>query len=279
MAKTVALVTEHLEQFRMNDAAQAIYDFFWHDLCDWYIESAKFRLRDNPDPADFAGARETLTHALDISLRLLHPFVPYLTEELWGHLKSVASQAGLAAAARMGAPALVAAQWPRPDEGLRDEQLESDMAYLQGLVRAIRNVRSEKNLKEIQPLRVTVSCPDAQTSAVLDRHPDFVSSIAALEDLHYAVGAPKPRHSAATVFGTTEVFIQLEGLIDLDEERARLQRQQRDVTDHIGKIEKKLKDPKFIANAPEDVVRRQLDRASELRERLGKIMQNLAELE
>jgi valyl-tRNA synthetase len=272
-------VTQALDDFRINDAAQGVYDFFWHDLCDWYVESAKFRLGENPDALDRAVARETLARVLDASLRLLHPFMPFLTEDLWAHLKAVATGAGLAAADAMRADALVVSDWPEADDALRDEQLESDMALLRGLIRAVRNLRREKSLRDDQPLRVTVSCADERTQAVLERHGDLLRKIAVLEQLDHGIGQGKPVHAATTVVGSTQVFVRLEGLIDLDEERARLEKQRLDVTDHLGKVEQQLQNPDFVANAPEDVVRRQMDRANELRERLEKIMQNMADLE
>ncbi len=272
-------VTQALTEFRINDAAQGVYDFFWHDLCDWYVESTKFRLGENPDALDRAVARETLARVLDTSLRLLHPFMPFLTEEVWAHLKAVATGARLAAADAMRADALVVSDWPEADDAVRDEQLESDMALLQGLIRAVRNLRREKNLRDDQPLRVTVSCADGRTQAVLERHGDLLRKIAVLEQLDHGIGQGKPAHAATTVVGTTQVFVQLEGLIDLEEERARLEKQRLDVTDHLGKVEQQLQNSEFVSRAPEDVVRRQMNRASELREHLKKIMQNMADLD
>ena len=279
MTRAIEAITGYLGEFRTNEAVQAVYHFFWHDLCDWYIESAKFRLQHGADAADCAAARETLATVLDTSLRLLHPFIPYLSEELWGYLKALAIDGGLAAGKLMQAEALAVSQWPVADATLRDQALEGDMEYLQGLIRAIRNVRSEKNLKENQPLNVTVSCADAPTCETLDRHGDLLRKIATIDDLQHGIALEKPGHCVATVMETTQIFVQLQGLIDLAEERARLEKQHRDVTEHIGKIEDKLKNRAFVANAPEEVVRRQMERAAELRERLERVRQNLADLE
>ena len=279
MTRAADAVTRCLEEFRMNEAAQAVYEFFWHDLCDWYLELSKFRLAQDADPADRAAARQTLTEVLDTSLRLLHPFVPFLTEELWGHLKAAAQGAGLPAAESMQADALLVSEWPRVRQELRDEGLEAEIEFVQGLIRAVRNIRREKNIRNIQPLQVSISCPDEATDGVLARHADLVRKMAVLEGLEHGVGLTRPPHSAALVVGTTQVFVHLQGLIDVEQERARLRKQRKDVADHIHKIESKLKDAAFVANAPEDVVRRQMDRAAELREKLEKVMQNLAELE
>ena len=279
LSATVSAVTEYLSAFRCNEAAQAIYEFFWHELCDWYLEAVKSRLQDNADAGGRAAAAETLAHVLDASLRLLHPFAPYLTEEIWQGLKGVASEVGLAAAERMAAGALIVSDWPAADEALRDERLEQEMSFLQDLTRAVRHLRRQKGIQDRKPVRVCVSCPDEQTDAVVGGHVDLLRRMAVLEQIEHGVEISKPPHSTTSVVGTTEVFLQLEGLIDLDEERRRLEKQRQEVSDRIKKIDAQLHNPDFLANAPEQVVQKRMDRAAQLREELQKVIQNLAELD
>jgi len=278
LSAAVRELTGHLEGFRANEAARVIYEFFWHELCDWYLEAAKLRLREAAEPADRAAVREVLAHVLDQSLRLLHPFAPFLTEAIWQELKAAASQGAPAAAAAMRADALIVSDWPSPQEALRDERVEREMSFLQEIVRAIRRLRKEKSVAETRAVRAAVSCADEATDAVVAEHADFLRRAALLEELEHGVGIPKPPHSAATVVGKARLFVQLEGLIDLEEEKRRLEAERQDVSDHIRKVEEQLQNPEFLANAPEEVVQRQIERAKELRGKLQKVVQNLADL-
>jgi valyl-tRNA synthetase len=279
LAETTRSVNDHLEGFRCNEAARALYEFFWHELCDWYVEAVKSRLRDNADAKDRASAAETLAGALDQSLRLLHPFAPFLTEQIWQSLKESAAEAGLAAADSMTAEGLIVSRWPVPDDALRDPAVEEQMGLLQDLIRAVRHLRREKNILDKTPIRVVISCPDEKTDAVVAEHAELLKMMAVLERVDHGVEVGKPPHAATSVVGTTEVFVPLEGLIDLDKERARLDRQRQEVGERIAKIEKQLHNHDFLANAPEEVVQKRMDRAQELREQLQKVIQNLAELD
>ena len=278
LTATVQSITDNLEHFHTNEAGQTVYDFFWHELCDWYLEAVKDRLAAGADPTDRAVVRETLVRVLDDSLRLLHPFTPFLSEAVWQKLKHAAIEAEIDAAQNMTAAALIVSRWPEPDAALRDEALEGEMALVQDIARAVRRLRQEKGLLDTQPVRIVISSADAQTDAVVGARADFLKKLAALESLEHSVDIAKPQHAATALVGATEVFMQLEGLIDLDKEKERLVKQKKDLMDHIAKIEKQLDNPDFLAHAPEEVVQRQMDRAKELREKLQKLIQNLAEL-
>ena len=279
LTATINDVNDYLEEFRTNEAAKSIYNFFWHEFCDWYLEEAKLRLRDSDDPAARASARETLAFVLDSSLRILHPFVPYLTEALWHQLKEAAEKGAPLTAERMNSDALIVADWPEIGREMRDEKLEEEMNFLQKIIGAARRLRKEKGVSENKPMRVVISCPNEKIDAVVEKRSDFLSKMALFENIDHGVEISKPPQSATSVVETTEVFFELKGLIDLDEEKERLLDQKEDVTDHISKIEEQLHNPDFLANAPEEVVQRQKNRAEELREKLEKVTQNLAELE
>ncbi|MFW5915662.1 MAG: class I tRNA ligase family protein, partial [Planctomycetota bacterium] len=279
LAATVDDVNGYLEDFRTNEAAQSIYDFFWHELCDWYLEEAKLRLRDSDEPVIRACARETLARVLDSSLRLLHPFIPYMTEALWHQLKDAAERGAPLAAERMCSDALIVADWPESRPAVRDESLEKQMDYLQKIISAGRRMRKDKGIAENTPMRVVISCPDKETDEIVESRADFLKTMGLFEELGHGVDAKKPTQSAASVVETTEVFFELRGVIDIEEEKERLQDRKEDVTDHIAKIEEQLQNPDFIENAPNEVVQRQKNRADELREKRRKVIQNLAELE
>ncbi len=273
LAAVTRSVTGDLEAFHTHDAAQALYDFFWHDLCDWHLEIVKPRLQGGE-----RAAREVLVRALDRSLRLLHPFIPFVTEELWQHLKARAGEAGLAAAGAMGQEALILAPWPEPDPAARNEAVEEQMTMLQDVVRAVRSLRKEKGLSDRTAVAITISTPDEATDRVIEEHRGFLEQMAVLEQLTHGVQATKPPRCATTVVGTIEVFVQLEGLIDLGAERERLGKQKAEVERRIQAAEAALHNTAFLTNAPDEVVEQKRESAAELRAQLTKIIQNLADL-
>ncbi len=276
LQETIESATDELESFHDHRAAARIYDFFWHEFCDWYLESVKARL---PGSATAGAARETLATVLDAALRLLHPYMPFLTEELWAHLKAAAGDASLRAAEEMRADALVRAAWPEGEPERRDATAEEHMDLLQDVVGAVRNLRKEKNIPEREPVPIAVSSPDAETDDVLGRHEDFLCEMALIGELRHGVNASKPPQCATGVVGTIEIFMPLTDLIDLEDERERLSKRRRDLQEQIESVEKVLRNPDFLAKAPEEVVQQRMDRADELRAELEVIIQNLADLE
>ncbi len=267
---TVRRMTAELEAFRVNEAAHCLYDFFWHDFCDWYLEAVK-------DRSDPEAVHETLAEVLDCSLRLMHPFTPFLSEILWQKLNENPGKKTPADAGH--GKALMAARWPDYEEEWHDDETERHMDYMQKIISAARRLRKEKGIAENMPLEIVVSAPDKATADLVECHKSFLTKMAVLKDLQCGVEAAKPAHSATSVVHTTEIFFKLEGLIELEEEKKRLEEQRRDVMDHIGKIERQLDTPEFLANAPVEIVRRQKQRSVELRGKLEKIIQNLADIQ
>ena len=274
----IGSVTDLLEGYRTSEAARELYDFFWHSLCDWYLELVKPRLDPANDPADRAAAREALAGVLDQSLRLLHPIVPFLTEELWQNLKRTATGAGLKAAAAMESLALVRAPWPKARPGLREERLEAEMTLLQNIVRAVRNLRKEKNIPDTQPVSITLSATDEPTEAVIGTHIGLLKEMIVLNQVEHGVNADKPTRCATTVVGTTEIFLRLEGLIDIEAERRRLDKLSDDVKKRIQSVDATLHNADFLAKAPAHVVEQKKELAEDLRAQLTKIIQNLADI-
>ena len=272
-------VTAYLEDYRTHEAAQIIYEFVWHEVCDWYLEIIKPRLAAGAAPADAATARQTLATVLDQSLRLLHPFAPFLTEEIWQHLKGTLAGSSLPAAAAMQAEGIICAPWPELHPELREPDLEQQMTMLQDVVRAVRNVRKSKGLADRLAVSVVISSPNSGTDAVLGAHERFLSDMAVLSGLEHGVELAKPPRCATAVVGTTEVFLRLEGLVDIEEERSRLARQRQELEKQIQAADAVLNNPGFLARAPQEVVVQKRERAAELRAQLTKIIQNLADLE
>ena len=245
----------------------------WHEFCDWYLEIVKPRLQ-----AGDRVARETLATVLDQLLRLLHPFAPFLTEELWQHLKTRARKAGLQAADAMASDAIICAAWPASAPEHRDLDAEEQMRLLQEIVRAVRNVKKEKGISERQPVNVTIATADEATDAVIESRRGLLRQMAVLGEVEHGVAMAKPPLCATTVVGSLELFLLLEGLVDIDAERRRLEKQRADVERRVDALNKTLHNDRFLANTPEQVVQQKRDSAEELRDQLTKIIQNLADL-
>jgi len=281
--RTVDGVTGMLERFAFNEAAMALYDFIWHELCDWYLEVIKPRIRDlRPEArrSRFA-AQGVVTHVLDSAIRLLHPFAPFVTEEIWQHLGDLTPERGALSAERAGAAeSICVAPWPGAHERWLDEDAETTFARIQEIVRTIRNIRKKVGLADRTPrLRVVLSLADATPQAGLEANQHLICDQAALDQLQIGVGLEKPAHSATAVLSGMEVYVPLEGVIDLEVERQRLRGRLEKARKFLEGSERKLANQSFIEKAPEEVVEKERQRNAELREEIERLEANLAELE
>ncbi len=263
--------------FQYGEAGRQIYEFFWGDFADWYIEIAKLQLREG-------GARayrtaETLARVLDISLRLLHPFTPYVTEELWGHLRKALLASPLKGLAADWPEALIIAPWPeaREAEGW-EEQKMADFALLQEIVRTIRNLRAEKKIKPSQRLAATLV--SESRSDLLRQQAATIAHLAGLDrdGLRIVEGVEaRPEGHIALVAGPVAIYLPLADLIDIDEERARLEKELSEAEAQIARLEKLLAGP-FAEKAPPPVVQKEREKLAAFKEKAGKIRSQLAEL-
>ena len=269
-------VTRQLENFKVNHAAKTIYHFFWHEFCDWYVEMIKPRL-DSDDEADAAAARHTLAAALDQCLRMLHPISPFITEELWQKLKEVTENTPLLPHLE-DEEALIRARWDAKPENVRDEEVEDDMDLLQELISGIRNLKKEKRIQEDTPVTVSISCSEEGTTDTLRSRSRLLRQMAALDGMEVGVDLERPTPSSTSVVRTSEVHMHLGDVIDVEEEIERLKDEKADVEDYLGIVRNKLDNPDFLANAPEDVVQKEMDKRDRLEGKLEKIEENLEEL-
>jgi valyl-tRNA synthetase len=251
-----------LEGFHFNEASGTIYQFVWGELCDWYIELAKEALS-GEDDAKRKGAQAVLVHALATSLRLLHPFMPYITEELWAVFR-----------ARVGNsdwPDSVLAA-PYPKAGPVDEAAERSFAPVIGVVDAIRNVRGEMNVPPKAEPRAVVAVAEAEARAVVQGEAARIARLARAE-LHVVEGAATPSapQSAVAVGPGFEVRVHLAGVVDFAAEDARISKEIAKVDADLTLMEKKLSNPSFVERAPAEVVEKDRARVGELREKKAKL--------
>jgi len=264
--RAVAEVDRGLAEFRLPDAAGAIYQFFWHELCDWYIEMAKTPLYGDDGPAR-RSARATLGQVLSAAVRALHPLMPFLTEEVYGRLP--------------GQPTArcVVAPWPEP-QGWDDAEAEATMEVVMAVTTAVRNVRSETGVPPSARAVAHVR-GDVDVRAVLDAHGGLVCDLARLERLELlAEDAPPPAGAARSVAeGGAEVFLPLAGLVDVAAERERLARALTKADKEHARSEGKLKNPRFVERAPAEVVERERRLLGEVADRRAKLQAALEALQ
>ncbi len=261
LTRVTRKVRKALGAYRFNDAAGALYQFVWHELCDWYVECAKLSLYRGDDLAVRARTQETLIEALETTLRLLHPFMPFITEEIWQRLPH-------------DGPSVMLAPFPKPQRNDQDAGAERDMTVLMAVTTAIRNIRGEMRIPPSTTLRAVLKPATAKTAGLLRAHAPLIQSLARCEAT-VDPRAARPRASAMAIAERVECFVPLEGLVDLDAERQRLAKEIKKVEEQIGFLEGKLKGKEFKRKAPREVVEREEGRLAEQREIRAKLLESL----
>jgi len=249
LTRAAQAVTEGIATYKFNEAASAAYRFVWNQVCDWYLELLKPVFMGN-DEAAKAESRACVAFVLDEIYKLLHPFMPFMTEELWAE---TAPEGGERSSL------LCHAAWPAPD--FEDDEAASDINWLIDLVSGIRSVRSEMNVPAAAIAPLVVIGANAVTRERLARHDGAIKRLARIGDISLADAAPKG--SAQLVLGEATVCLPLGSLIDLEAEAARLQKELAKVTEEIARLHKKLGNEKFVANAPEEVVAAEREKLAE----------------
>jgi valyl-tRNA synthetase len=258
-------VTRNLKTYRFAEAAQAVYHFAWDEYCDWYLEMAKPRwaLADKgeamtaDEQSDLRTVRWVAWKVLDGILRLLHPFMPFVTEELWQAIPHDGETLALAA-------------WPKAKRAWFDADAEREVGFLQSIVVAVRNLRVESKLQPGKLVPVVVRGHEAQLD-LLDRLSSQVKPLARIETLTLARDGSRPPVAASAVVEGAEVFLPLDGLVDLDEERARLAREAQKLLSDLELVKRKLRNQDFLRKARPEIVKRENDRLAELEETLDKL--------
>ncbi len=276
LERTVTETTAALDRYDFQAAANTVYQFFWTNLCDWYIELSKPALREGGAAAELT--KKVLIHALDEALRLLHPFMPYLTEELWQRLPLERMQPEPSPSGHARPPSIVVAPWPVATGLYEDHAAAALLDQQIAVIGAVRNIRGENRLSPKVELSIMVSTPDAATAALVEQARGGLALLANVVNVTAGPGLARPPKSAVAMAGPCTVFVPLEGLIDLGEEASRLEKAIGKIDKDIEKITKKLGDERFMANAPAEVVQEQRDRLAEAEAARAAYADNLAQL-
>lgn len=266
-------VTTLLEDFRYGEAARVLYDFAWDEFCSFYVEMVKNRLQDE---ASRPVAQRVLAHTLDSLLRLLHPMMPFLTEEVWQLLGELAPERGLARPVA-AAESIMVAPWPQAESARQDANVEAQFARFQEVLKGLRDVRSRQNIAPRTPMQFTMRCDEA-TMRLLQPMEAYFDSMAGARAVAWGSDADAPQVNARFVLPGIEVFVDLAGLIDVPAEIAKNQKERERVLGFISGKEKKLANESFVSRAPAEVVAQERQSLEELRARLASIEATLAEL-
>ena len=264
-SRAVAAVQKSIEEYKFNEAANAAYDFVWGTYCDWYIELAKPVLTGESE-AEKRETQATAAYILDQVLKLLHPFMPFVTEELWG-------ETGKSGPARDRL--LVLSEWPLLT-GLEDKAADAEMEWLIAVVSGIRSVRTEMNVPAGAKIPLVIVGAGEDTGTRVEGQLASLTRLARLEEIKY--GDLVPPSSAQMVIGEATFALPLAGIIDFDAERVRLKREIAKEEVEIGKIDKKLGNEQFVAKAPDEVIEEQRERRVEAVSRLERLRAALARL-
>lgn len=257
-----------IDSYQFSEAAQAVYHFFWDEFCDWYIEWSKPFFYRPEKPAQKIAAQNTIRHVLDQALRLLHPFMPFLTEEIWqalpGHGESI-----------------MTAKFPEPDPELSDPNAEAAAADLQEAVSALRVLRAENMVPIAAKVKVLILADDQATAEFFQEHKLYIESPPQvnIRELEIKTGADKPVSFVAHRIKKAEVCLDLAGLVDFDREEARLKKEIDKIDRELSRIDSTLAKPGFADKAPKEVIEKQLAIKNELLEKQQAVLANIKRLQ
>jgi valyl-tRNA synthetase len=264
--KTIGDVTKYLDEYKFNDASGSIYRFIWHEFCDWYLELVKPVIYSKDDRAKRLAAQQTILMVLKDFMKLLHPFMPFLTEEIWQKLGGDGGS-------------VMVSVFPTVDDDLRDQDAEKQMGVIMDVITSVRNIRGEMSIPPSKKLKVVVSAPDEELISVLSAGRDYIINLGNLEELTVRGEMEEPKGAATGVAGSVRVFALLEGTIDIASEKARLEKRITKIVKELTIVSKKLANSDFMEKAAEEVVTKEKAKFEELKEKQGVIEAALSRLE
>ncbi|MFN2500084.1 MAG: valine--tRNA ligase [Pyrinomonadaceae bacterium] len=276
--KTARDVRKALARYEFHEAVQTLYHFFWDDFCDWYIELTKSDITSEEATPNGTEARTRMLTVLEQALRLLHPFMPYITEELWQTLPGAHVEL-LHPAYASAAPSIMLAAYPEGKAELIDENAEWEMQAVIDLITRVRNIRSEMNIKPGERVTLLIGAPDEKLHAVFTANTAQISRLVRAAEVSIAETLAAPRASAhAVLIGGAEVAVPLEGLIDFEQERQRLGKEKEKLSAESAKLEAQLTNPQFAERAPAEKVAELRARIADIAQRNSQLDQTIANL-
>lgn len=247
--EVIGKVTELFEKFEFGEAGRLLYRFIWDDFCDWYIEMSKETLASDNETAKLT-TRSILVYVLDNTLRLLHPIMPFVTEEIWQSVPHVGES-------------LVVASYPTVHPEQMDEEAAEQMEFLMEFIRSVRTVRNEMNTPLSKPIDMIAKVADVATEQVIVENESYIKRFCNPASFTYSLDATAPADAVTSVINGAEIYLPLAGLINIADEIARLEKEAAKLADEVARVEKKLSNEKFVAKAPEAVVAAEREKGEE----------------
>jgi valyl-tRNA synthetase len=264
--RLVQTVREALGDYKFNDAASALYQFIWHEFCDWYIELSKDRLAIGKGAEEPRRAtQQVLVDVLDIILRLLHPFMPFISEEIWQKLPG-------------NDGSIVVSSFPVTNQGFFNQEAENGIEILKEIIYHVRNIRGEMHIPPSQKVDVVLFCGNEETAQLLKAHRNYLTQLALIKNLEFSKVRTRPEASATAIARDTEIYIPLEGVIDFEEEYKRLTKENTKVEKDLAFIRKKMSNEDFLRKAPKEIVEKENQRYQELAEKQKKLNISISRL-
>ncbi|MEL1133910.1 valine--tRNA ligase [Desulfitobacterium sp. THU1] len=263
--ETIDEVTAALDRFDLGEAARLLYEFIWNEFCDWYIELAKGRLYDKEHPEARHTVQSILLEVLEGTMKLLHPYMPFITEEIWHNLPVTGESIMIQA-------------WPQV-KGYQDSSAEKQMNQIMEVIKAIRNIRAEMNVQPGKKAEIILVAPEQETLGVLEMGKDSIRLLAGGSQVDVVASLEvKPAQAASAVLEGVEVYLPLRGLLDLDKEIARVEKEIAQAFQEQSRLAGKLNNEGFVAKAPEQVVAKEREKLEGINGRIGALQVRLAEL-
>ena len=263
-------VSDALNNYRFDQASHAAYEFIWNEYCDWYLELSKPVLYgDDYSDAQKRGTRRTLIRVLEATLRLAHPFMPYITEEIWQRIAPMAGTTG---------ETIMLAPWPKSEADKLDLEAEQDVQWLKAVITAVRNIRGEMRIPLGKELEVYLHNGSATDQQRLENNRTFLGKLARLSAITWLTPEESAPPSATQLVGEMEILVPMAGLIDKDAEIERLGKEIDKLKKEVQRAEGKLKNPRFADNAPADVVQKERDKVTEYRSSLARFEEQLEKI-
>lgn len=267
LQQTIQTMHDTLSQYRFDLFAQAIYEFIWNEFCDWYLELSKPILNsETSTDAELRGTRQTLIHVLEVALRLLHPIMPFITEEIW---QRVAPLAGISS------ESIMLQAYPEYNAAEVDPKAEEELEWVKNIIVVIRTIRSEMNIAPGKRISIIFNKGTTRDKIYCENNQVLIKTLAKIENFRWLNTDETPPESATALVGELDILIPMAGLIDKKEESARLQKEILKLQKETERAEMKLQNPSFVDKAPEDVVTKERDKLLELKTTLKKLEDQL----
>ncbi len=263
--KTISNVNNAYDQYKLNESIKIVYDFVWSDFCDWYIEFSKARFYGD-DQIDKESAMAVSVYVLKSILKLLHPYAPYITEEIWSMIQKENNQF------------IMHSQWPEADKNKISIKIENEIQIIMDVISSIRVIKTNLTISPSKNISIILRGPEDITT-IIQKYSEYLLQMVKVTSISSGVNIDKPSQSAAAVINSLELFIPLAGLIDIEKEQDRLKNQIEDMKGRLNSVNSKLNNKNFVSRAPENVVQNEQSKQKRYMSSLEKLNKNLQSLE